>query len=63
MDAATASVIVAAIASLGTVAAAAIGAMSSNDRAVAKATAPLTADNHRLRELVISLGGDPDAPA
>lgn len=60
MDPGVASIVVATIATAGTVLVALINAFKDTDRAVRKATGPLKAENARLRELVLSLGGEPD---
>lgn len=61
MDPASASVVVASIATAGTIAVALIQAFKDTDRAVRNALAPKDAEIARLRELVRTLDGDPDA--
>lgn len=61
MDTATATVIATTITTLGMIVVALIGVARDNDKAVRKALAPKDEEIHRLREKVITLGGDPDA--
>ncbi|RYE42592.1 MAG: hypothetical protein EOP24_32150 [Hyphomicrobiales bacterium] len=60
MDPAVASIVVASIATAGTIAVAFINAMKDVDRAVTRAVAPLNDLITRLKAQVRSLGGDPD---
>lgn len=60
MDPAVASVVVASIATAGTIAVALINAVKDVDRAVTRAVAPLNDLILRLKAQVRSLGGDPD---
>lgn len=60
MDPAVASVIVAAIATTGTIVVALINANKDVDRAVTRAVTPLNDLITRLKALIRSLGGDPD---
>lgn len=60
MDPAVASIVVASIATTGTVVVALINAMKDVDGAVARAIAPLNDLITRLKAQVLSLGGDPD---
>lgn len=60
VDAGTASIIATSIATMGTIVIAIIGAIRDSGRAVARATGPLDREISRLRELVITLNGDPD---